>query len=73
MSSSVKTANQSLQQIELLTFDQTSLFLNLTKSKLRSMIFKNEIPVIRIGRCLRFNKGDLAQWLCEKKNYSFNQ
>jgi excisionase family DNA binding protein len=56
---------------ELLTLVQTSELLNLKHSKLRSMIFKNEIPVIRIGRCLRFSKVDLTNWLTEKKNYSF--
>lgn len=56
---------------ELLTIDQTSTFLNLKLSKLRTMVFKNEIPVIRLGRCLRFSRADLAQWLGEKKNYSF--
>ena len=57
------------QVFELLTFKQTSEFLNLTDPKLRSMIFKKELPVIRIGRCLRFNKYDLIAWLSTKKSY----
>lgn len=54
----------------LLTIDETSDFLNLKKSKIRSMVFKNQIPVIRLGRCLRFNRNDLVQWLSQKKSYS---
>lgn len=51
----------------LLTLKEISGYLNLKESKLRSMIFKREIPVIRIGRCLRFSKEDLRNWLSEKK------
>ena len=58
---------------EFLTMNQASEFLNLKISKLRAMVFKNEIPVIRIGKCLRFSKEDLMQWLGEKKNYSFGK
>lgn len=54
----------------LLNLKQTCVLLNIKESKLRTMIFKNEIPVIRIGRCLRFSKPDLNQWLTQKKNYS---
>lgn len=63
--------NQSSSGQQLLTLDQAGELLNLKRSKLRTMIFKNEIPVIRIGKCLRFSREDLIQWLGEKKNYSF--
>jgi excisionase family DNA binding protein len=55
---------------ELLTLDQTCKLLNLKMSKVRSMVFKNEIPVIRMGRCLRFSNKDLIIWLNERKQYS---
>lgn len=62
---------QSLQsRAELLTLDQTCEILNLKRSKLRSLVFKNQIPVIRIGKCLRFCIKDLQIWLDEKKSYS---
>jgi excisionase family DNA binding protein len=56
---------------ELFDINQASKFLNLKTSKLRSLIFKNQMPVIRIGKCLRFDKGDLMKWLKEMKCYSF--
>lgn len=55
---------------ELLTLDQTCEMLNLKRSKLRSMIFKNQIPVIRIGKNLRFSREDLRYWLNGKKSYT---
>lgn len=66
--------NQSQQptssENDLFNLKQTCEFLNVKESKLRGMVFKNEIPVIRLGRCLRFSKTDLVQWLSQKKNYS---
>lgn len=58
---------------EYLTSEEVLGLLKLTDSKLKSMIFKNEIPVIRLGRCLRFNKLDLINWIEGKKNYSFER
>lgn len=61
---------QESKQDELLTPDQACQFLNLKRSMLSSLVFKNQIPVIRLGRCLRFSKSDLTQWISQKKNYS---
>jgi excisionase family DNA binding protein len=68
MSNSLCNLNESSKHL-LLTIDQTCELLNLKQSKIRSMIFKNEIPVIRLGRCIRFSQKDLEQWLFEKKKY----
>ena len=57
--------------LDLMTVEQACELLNVKKSKMRSMLFRNEIPVIRIGKCLRFCRKDLDQWLEEKKSYSF--
>ncbi|MBL6990124.1 MAG: helix-turn-helix domain-containing protein [Bacteriovoracaceae bacterium] len=48
---------------ELLNIDQAAAFLNVKLSWLRSIVFKKKIPVIRLGRLLRFNKKELIQWL----------
>lgn len=53
----------------LLNFDDACEFLTLKKSKVRNMVFKNEIPVLRIGRLLRFDKNDLIKWIESKKQY----
>jgi len=47
----------------LLSIDETSSYLNLKISKLRSMVFKKEIPFLKIGRLVRFEKSQLDQWL----------
>jgi excisionase family DNA binding protein len=47
----------------LLCIYETSAYLNLRVSKLRSMIFKKEIPLIKIGRLIRFDKNELDRWL----------
>ncbi len=59
------------ESIELLTPEQTCGYLNLKRSMLNSLVFKNKIPVLRIGGCLRFDKADLVLWLGQKKKYSF--
>lgn len=51
------------QKLELMTIQEASDFLNLRESKMRSLVFKRLIPVIRIGRNLRFDKSDLAGWV----------
>lgn len=68
----IQTQDPTTKEQDLLNLDQTCQLLNLKKSKLRSMIFKNEIPVIRLGKCLRFSRTDLSLWLNEKKFYSFH-
>ena len=57
---------QTIATTELLTPEQACEFLNLKRSMLRSLVFKRNIPTIRIGRCLRFSKSDLIKWLREK-------
>ncbi|MDP7322014.1 MAG: helix-turn-helix domain-containing protein [Bacteriovoracaceae bacterium] len=48
---------------DLMTIKETQDYLNLKESKLRSMIFKDEIPYLKIGRLIRFRKEKLDEWL----------
>jgi len=51
------------QDSKLLCINEASAYLNLKVSKLRAMIFKREIPLIKIGRLIRFDKCQIDQWL----------
>lgn len=48
---------------ELLTFTEARRFLNVKESWLRSAIFKEEIPVVKLGRLIRFRKTDLFNYI----------
>lgn len=50
-----------------LTFGEFLEFLKIKASKGRSMIFKKEIPFIKIGRLIRFDREDIVQWIESKK------
>ena len=52
-----------IKQSKLLSIKEASAYLNLKISKLRSMVFKKEIPNHKIGRLIRFNKCELDSWL----------
>lgn len=54
---------QTTNQTKFLSIQEASTYLNLKISKIRSMIFKREIPNHKIGRLVRFNKGELDSWL----------
>ncbi|RYZ83010.1 MAG: DNA-binding protein, partial [Proteobacteria bacterium] len=50
-------------QTTVLTVEETARFLNLKISKVRSMVFRREIPYLKIGRLVRFQRHDLEAWL----------
>lgn len=54
------------KELELLTIEEASQFLNVKVSNLRSAIFRRKIRYFKIGSLIRFNKADLVQWLEEK-------
>jgi excisionase family DNA binding protein len=58
MSTQLNTSYQ-----KLLNINEASSYLNLKVSKLRMMIFKREIPMVKIGRLVRFNRLELDQWI----------
>ncbi len=47
----------------LLDLKETSLFLNVKESWLRSAIFRQSIPFIKLGHLIRFKKDELINWL----------
>jgi len=51
---------------QLMTFKEAKDFLNSTESWLRDKILKKQIPYIKLGRLIRFNKEALEKWLESK-------
>jgi excisionase family DNA binding protein len=47
----------------LMTLEDVSNYLKLKPSKVRSMIFRKEIPYMKIGRLVRFSRQDIDLWL----------
>lgn len=54
------------KELELMTIEEASQFLNVKISNLRSAIFMRRIRYFKIGALIRFNRADLVQWLEEK-------
>lgn len=55
-----------MSELQLMTIEQASEFLNLKVSKLRKDIFKKTIPYYKFGSLIRFNKAELQNWVKEK-------
>ena len=49
--------------MELLTIQEASDFLKMKESWIRSAIFKREIPYIKMGALIRFNRAELQKWV----------
>lgn len=54
------------KELELMTIEEASQFLNVKVSNLRSAIFRRKIRYFKVGALIRFSKTDLIQWLEEK-------
>ena len=61
------SSQQATYSQKLLNINEASHYLNLKVSKLRMMVFKREIPLLKIGRLVRFNKQELDNWLEQLK------
>lgn len=48
---------------KLLTIEEASHFLSIKISRLRTAVFKKEIPFVKIGRLVRFQESDLLKWI----------
>ena len=48
---------------KLLTIDEASNLLAIKVSRLRTAVFRREIPFIKIGRLVRFKESDLMKWV----------
>jgi excisionase family DNA binding protein len=51
---------------ELLTFDEVVSMLKVPRGWLYDRTRKGEIPHLKLGRYLRFDRGQLVAWLAEK-------
>lgn len=47
----------------LLTINEAASFLSVKVSRLRTAVFRKEIPFIKIGRLVRFKEDDLLKWI----------
>ena len=54
------------REIQLLTIEEASEFLNLKVSKLRRDVFMKAIPYYKFGSLIRFKKDELLKWVEEK-------
>lgn len=61
--------NQSFHQLEdpILTIPEVAHYLKISKSKIYSLVSKEEIPHLKIGRNVRIRRKDLQAWI-EKQN-----
>jgi excisionase family DNA binding protein len=48
---------------ELLTLDEAARLLSIKNSRLRTAVFRKEIPYVKIGRLVRFRESDLMEWV----------
>jgi len=55
------------QTKSLMTTLEVCDLLSIKMSRLRTMVFKKEIPVIRLNRLLRFDPDEIEKWLNNKK------
>lgn len=57
----MKNQNENIKNF--LTINEASIYLNLKVSNLRSLVLKKQIPIIKIGRLIRFEKSQIDSWL----------
>lgn len=50
----------------LLTIPQVAQTLNLGRTKVYELIWKEKLPVLRFGRAVRVSREDLQRWLKER-------
>lgn len=58
--------NKQVSDIQLMTIEEASAFLNLKVSKLRRDVFMKAIPYYKFGSLIRFKKEELLNWVEEK-------
>lgn len=52
---------------DLIDINQAATFLNVKVSRLRTAVLQKEVPFLKIGRLIRFDKTDLIKWIEELK------
>jgi excisionase family DNA binding protein len=65
--------DQSFHQLEdpILTIPEVARYLKISKSKLYSLVSREEIPHLKIGRNVRIRRKDLQAWM-EKQTSQLN-
>lgn len=53
-------------EVQFMTIEEASEFLNLKVSKLRRDVFMKVIPYYKFGSLIRFKKDELLKWVEEK-------
>ncbi len=52
----------------LLDIDAVAEMLNTSVRHIRRLVHEHRIPVVRVGRLIRFDQGDLDAWLDEHRS-----
>jgi len=52
----------------LLNTAELSRWLNCTQKHVRNLVFRREIPFIKVGRLVRFNVAEIQMWLQERSH-----
>ncbi|MBT3935565.1 MAG: helix-turn-helix domain-containing protein, partial [Bacteroidetes bacterium] len=60
--------NESKNGSSLLNVNEASELIGYTKSTLYTKVSRNEIPYLKQGGLLRFNREDLSNWIQSGKN-----
>lgn len=50
---------------QLLNIKEAAKFLSVKESWIRSAVFKQEIPIVKLGRLVRFRRSDLENFIKE--------
>lgn len=61
-----KDGGEIRSEVQFMTIEEASEFLNLKVSKLRRDIFMKVIPYYKFGSLIRFKKDELLRWVEEK-------
>ncbi|MEK6579732.1 MAG: helix-turn-helix domain-containing protein [Bdellovibrionota bacterium] len=56
------------QEIKLLEITELAQFLSCTEKHIRNLVFRREIPFVKVGRLVRFNVGEIRSWLQERSH-----
>lgn len=62
--------NQSFHRLDdpILTIPEVARYLKISKSKVYLLVAREEIPYLKIGRCVRIRRKDLQAWIEKQSN-----
>lgn len=56
--------------MSLLTVEQVAEYLQISESSLRRLMYKGDIPYVKVGGSVRFEPGDITQYIDKQKSLS---